>query len=234
MQFTREFDFDQLRKTGYTKLGWRFDSDWCAKAIHELNEKKKRAEHKALIPNHFFDSSVLHPSVIKTVQELFGSDFCFHHANGYSHAFSDPYKRLHHDHDAVLDGNKDVFSMVHLLIYPAGIDDSSGNLAVVPGSHLLDVPRNLLDTSDADRARLEYLHCEPGEVFLVYSSLWHGRGPMNDPTKIRFHLNFSYCRREGPRKELLEWQGHHNHLRSVLPSNLHGYLLPETVTSASG
>ena len=217
-------DLNQLNKFGYTKLDWKFNKEWCDEAINVLSRKKDLAEHKALIPNSFFDTAVFHENILQTVKDLFGDDFCFHHANGYAHAFSDPYKKLHHDYDQVLSGDDDRLSMVHFMIYPAGIDDDCGNLDVVPGSHLTEVQRNLTDSQKEDVLQQHHLHCDAGEVFLVYSSVWHGRGEMRDPARVRYHMNFSYCRQLGPRKELLEWRDRHEYLKTVLPQGLHRYL----------
>lgn len=217
-------NFSKLDEFGYIKLDWKFDRDWCKEAISVLSRKKDLAEHKALIPNMFFDTAVFHQKILFTVEKLFGASFLFHHANGYAHSFSDPYKKLHHDYDQVLSSDDDRLSMVHFMIYPAGIDDDCGNLTVVPGSHLAEARRNLTDSQEMDRLQRDQLHCDPGEVFLVYSSLWHGRGEMRDPGRVRYHMNFSYCRRLGPRKELLEWKDRHEYLRTVLPQGLHQYL----------
>lgn len=216
-----EKEYKQFRDLGYFIRESFFDPNLCESLVARLDELySTNPGSKRLLPDKVFGPLIVDESILAIAHNLLGPDVRFHHANGRVQRTHCTEKPWHHDYDGHLREGT-TRSMIHLMIYPLGLTDSTGPLLILPGSHRNGVARsypNRFGTALIDGARK--LVCEAGAIVILHSALWHARiKPLALP---RYDLNLSYCTPDPTRRERREWSEVHSAVAaSADPSHLY-------------
>ena len=179
------------------------DPPFCARIRENLVRRTEtHRETKRLIPDPFFDTMARLEVFAKTAQWMAGQRLEFHHINGRVLHHAEPNKGWHHDYDG---DPRFVIQepMVDIFAYPAGLSSAEGSLWVVPRSHRVAVERNapeaLISASSSCSQVGTEITCEPGDLVIADSAIWHRRG--DQLSFPRLDLNVSYSTSRIPRPE---------------------------------
>jgi hypothetical protein len=150
---------------------------------------------------------------IRIATALLGErNFLFHHMNAACHGVDTPSLAWHHDYEDYTDQGKK-HGMIHIFHYLNGLDNSIGELVLIPGSHRWHGSRyHLSDKSfDSFPDAIAIGQLKPGSVIVIHSALVHGRRalPPNAVSSIRYFVDCSYCQYGGkwaPFREAGNWK----------------------------
>lgn len=199
-------ELERFENDGYLIFPEFFNEEWntvMTKALEELGEL--RPHSKAIVPHPIFNKLLLNESFLRITRSLLGEAFLFHHANGKSLPPTDMGKIWHHDYDGTVNWKPGKPLMIHLLVYPQGIDGNRGPLAILPKSHLLEVERSEpnVHTLDDMEGEIE-VSGKPGLLVILNSALWHSRR-LNSTSSRRPYFNYVFCQFGAERPERGEY-----------------------------
>ena len=142
------------------------------------------------------DSSILHSHLSSIFHN---TPYTLHHLSATIHRGINNSLAWHHDKvPAYIKGRSSQSDlMVHVLLYPAGLNSSVGELLLVPQSHTWSVDRYQLSCVPLDRLKsISVNSLPPGSVVIINSSLLHARQAHNTPvntTLNRYLIDLSFC-----------------------------------------
>ena len=182
-----------MLRAGYLVLGSLMSDDSLA-AFSTALKRSALTGDKDLSREPEFDKLVTDDRFRQLAKCVIGSDPVFHHANGRAWKNNVPSKPWHHDFDG-RNTERYCHSMVHVLVYPSGLSSTTGELAVLPGSHLRYTERSAPNCWGSQILRGERsIHGPPGLAVVMFSGLWHCRRTAQlAPGVIRLDFNASYC-----------------------------------------
>lgn len=158
---------------------------------------------------------------IQIADALLGkSNYIFHHANAAIHKKNNPSLCWHHDYEDY--SGKRNHKMIHIFYYINGLNNSIGELLLLPGSHLKNVSRyeySNKDLDDINEKVVKVNSLKPGSIIVIHSALLHARRslPFLNGTPDRYFVDSSYCEYGGnwaPYREEGNWQQLLSYLRT--------------------
>ncbi|WP_327673660.1 phytanoyl-CoA dioxygenase family protein [Kitasatospora sp. NBC_00458] len=136
-----------------------------------------------------------HPPLLRTLTQLMGPSFVFHHLHSDRHAPGIAGKPWHHDCEPN-DRGDPALRMIHALHYLGGLDEKVGSLAILPGSHRRSADKTALAHLGTGEVPGETVidRLPAGSTVLLDSALFHTRRPAPDgPGGPRYFIDASYC-----------------------------------------
>lgn len=206
---------DELERVGYLRLPSYFAKEHCQRMVGRLQFlRAERPNTKFLLPDPLFFELLMSDAVLSIPASLFESTYLFHHANGRILEAGGPGKPWHHDYDDFSPWRPGKPRMIHIMVFPAGLDDAVSPLVIRPGSHLKTVLRHIPNKQGFKITQEDVqVRGDPGLVVVLNSALWHMRPPNPGP-KERYDLNFSFCERRGHWPERSEYTSTLSRLRA--------------------
>ncbi len=157
------------------------------------------------------DAAFRHPAILDLVKSILGPQMYFWDYNGHGAVYQDArpgdgmtYTRIgwHTDHQSR--PTSDIWPGVAVTIHLDATSPANGFLRVVPGSHRRSADGMPLGFEKA--AGEVGVYCEPGDVMLHHSDLWHSAARATDdaPGGVRRHIRGTFLggRRLAPDEEL--------------------------------
>ncbi|GAA2155910.1 hypothetical protein GCM10009760_56300 [Kitasatospora kazusensis] len=145
------------------------------------------------LPHH--GELVAHRPLMRTLAELLGPSFVFHHLHSDRQRPGIAGKPWHHDYEPN-DRADPSLLMVHALHYLGGLDETVGSLAVLPGSHRESLGKGALAHLGTAALPGEVVidRLPPGSTVLLNSALFHTRrAAPAGPGHPRYFVDASYC-----------------------------------------
>ncbi|MFH9241971.1 phytanoyl-CoA dioxygenase family protein [Streptomyces anulatus] len=140
---------------------------------------------------------LVHPPLMTVLADVMGGAFAHHHLHSQRQGAGDSGKPWHHDHEPNDLGDRSL-PMVHALHYLGGLDEAVGSLAVLPGSHREDVPKDFRAALGTTALPGEVVidRLPHGSTVLINSAVFHARRPALSPRagRDRYFVDASYCR----------------------------------------
>lgn len=214
-------EMQQFNDEGYLMFPEFFNEEWDQEMTQALEELQViNPDSKAIVPHPTFNKLLLDKAFLGIVRSLLGEEFLFHHANGRSLSPADTGKVWHHDYDGVGNWKPGEPLMIHLLVYPEGVDANKGALAILPKSHLREVQRSEPNAHVLGSLEGEIeVSGKPGLLVVLNSALWHSRR-LNSTSVRRPYFNFSFCQFGSERPERKEY----GHMLQAIKEALNGQL----------
>lgn len=125
---------------------------------------------------------LVHPPLMTVLADVMGGAFAHHHLHSQRQGAGDSGKPWHHDHEPNDLGDRSL-PMVHALHYLGGLDEAVGSLAVLPGSHREDVPKDFRAALGTTALPGEVVidRLPHGSTVLINSAVFHARRPALSP-----------------------------------------------------
>jgi hypothetical protein len=142
------------------------------------------------------DSSALHTHLSSIFDN---APYTLHHLSATIHRGDNKSLAWHHDKVPLYVKGRSSQSdlMVHVLLYPSGLNSSVGELLLVPQSHTWPVDRYQLSCVPLDRMKsISVNSLPPGSAVIINSSLLHARQAHNSSvncTTTRYLVDLSFC-----------------------------------------
>lgn len=138
-------------------------------------------------------------------------NYVFHHVNAAIHTKNNPNLCWHHDYEDYTGNRK--FKMIHIFYYLNGLNNSIGELLLLPGSHKESVSRYEYAEKSFDffNEKIVTINTlKPGSIIVINSALIHARRalPYLEGTPERYFIDCSFCEYGGkwaPFRELGNW-----------------------------
>jgi len=188
-------EVDEFDARGYLVFPRLLDDEFCVTLRGEIDRfVEGRMELAVLLPGHA--DLVTHPHVLAVVAQLMrGREFGFHHLHTARHDFGTEALCWHHDYEQLPQSSR-VNTMVHVFIYPNGLNGTVGDLLLLPGSHQTVCTRDAWSRfgSEILPGAVVIDDLPAGSVVAIHSAVQHARrakpGGETDP---RYFIDISYC-----------------------------------------
>ncbi len=235
MTLTEQSDNSFFQENGYLVKKNLINEGLIAEACNALELKGTgNFDMLSTIKTKALINLLFSPSIHNCLGGIFtNNNYSLHHITSALHTKQTPSLSWHHDKVPAYSRRKKSL-MVHVLIYPSGMNYEIGKLLLIPGSHKWLVDRYQLSKVPLNAFKHEEIGYLPrGSAVFVNSALVHAREslPSQSDQSKRHFIDMSFCQNTINWEPYLEsstgWSKLFEHVQKMLPveSKKYDYIL---------